>query len=493
LPVDLDSYAAGAERFLSELDREYHLHFSGQKDDYEVEAVYERHASLFERSAVEGLREAVATAEGDQQRRASYLLEFAVDGHMGRACAAEEAAIAAREAELELEVDGERIPYRGAPIALANEADPERRRRIEAARLATLEEHLNPLHLRSLERSHELIGELGWPSYADAYAELRGIDLEELRRQTQAFLVATADAYPTVIGPQLEDVLGFGLEEAGRADLSRFFRAPTLDSAFDGERLIPSFTEAMSGIGLDLERQSNIIFDTEQRPTKTSRAYCAPVLVPQEVYLVVPRVGGREDFAALFHEGGHAEHYANMAADLPVEYRYLGDNSVTESFAFLVEHMTENGDWLREVLGAEPEPILAHVEAVRLYFLRRYAAKLAYELELHGPGADLSAMPARYAELISAAIGIEWTSESWLDDVDGGFYVAAYLRAWALEAGWRRALAERFGERWFSEPAAGHWLRELWQQGQRLRAHELVAEATGDELRFDALAAEFAV
>jgi len=122
LPVDLDSYAAGAERFLSELDREYHLHFSGQKDDYEVEAVYERHASLFERSAVEGLREAVATAEGDQLRRASYLLELAVDGHMGRACAAEEAAIAAREAELELEVDGERISYRGAPIALVSVA-----------------------------------------------------------------------------------------------------------------------------------------------------------------------------------------------------------------------------------------------------------------------------------------------------------------------------------------------------------------------------------
>jgi hypothetical protein len=489
---DLDSYAAGAERFLGELDREYHLHFSGQKDDYEVEAIYERHMALFEREAVERLREMVAGAEGEQRRRASYLLELAIDGHMGRACAAEEAAIAAREAELELEVDGERIPYRAAPIAQANEADPERRRRIETARMALLAEHLNPLHLRTLERSHDLIAELGWPSYADAYAELRGIDLEGLAGQTQAFLAATEDSYPALVEPQLEAALGLGLEETRRADLSRFFRAPELDSAFDGERLIPSFTEAMSGIGLDLGRQPNIILDTEQRPTKTSRAYCAPVRVPEEVYLVVPRVGGREDFAALFHEGGHAEHYANMGPELPVEYRYLGDNSVTESFAFLLEHMTENGDWLREVLGADPDPILAHVDAVRLYFLRRYAAKLAYELELHGAGVDLAAMPARYAELIEAAIGIEWTPESWLDDVDGGFYVAAYLRAWALEARWRGALRERFGDRWFAEPAAGDWLRDLWRQGQRLRADELVAERIGDELRFDALAAEFA-
>jgi hypothetical protein len=181
-----------------------------------------------------------------------------------------------------------------------------------------------------------------------------------------------------------------------------------------------------------------------------------------------------------------------MDPGLPVEYRYLGDNSVTESFAFLLEHVTENGDWLREALEAEPDPILAHVEAVRLFFLRRYAAKLAYELELHGTGTDLEAMPARYAQLLGAATRIEWTPETWLDDVDGGFYVAAYLRAWVLEARWRGALRERFGERWFAAPEAGDWLRGLWRQGQRQRADELVAEATGDDLRFDSLAAEFA-
>src|SRR3954452_13875840 len=102
--------------------------------------------------------------------------------------------------------------------------------------------------------------------------------------------------------------------------------------------------------------------------------------------------------------------------------------------------MTENGEWLQEVLGAEPEPILAHVEAGRIYFLRRYAAKLAYELELIGRGADLETMPDRYAELIGDATGIEWAPETGLDDVDDRFYAAAYLRAWALEARWRTAL-----------------------------------------------------
>ncbi len=352
--MDLDSYAQRAESFLTELDREYHLHFSGQKPEYEVEAVYERHAGLFGRETVLALREQVEASEGEARRRASYLLELAVGGYLGRASAAEEAAVAREEAELSLRVGGEEIPYRAAPVAQANEEKRERRAEIEEQRMALLEERLNPLHLVALERTRELLADLGWRSYAEAYGELRGIDLEELAAQTRSFLEATEGVYEGLVDPELRGVLGYGLGEAGRADLPRFFRAPGLDGSFPAERLIPSFTETMAGLGLDLAAQPNIVFDTESRPTKTPRAYCAPVRVPAEVYLVVPRVGGREDFAALFHEGGHAEHYANADGALPVEYRYLGDNSVTESFAFLLEHLTEEPGWIGERLGSRP-------------------------------------------------------------------------------------------------------------------------------------------
>jgi hypothetical protein len=492
LTLDLDTYGRRAERFLSELDREYHLHFSGQKPTYEVEQVYGRHSQLFERGAVEALRE-IGAGGGEDARRARLLLELAVDGHLGMASAAEEAAIAEREAELELEVDGGRIGYRMAAVVQANESDPERRARIEGARLALLSEHLNPLHLAALHRSHELVRELGWPSYAAASAEIRGIDLEALARETARFVELTDPAYAETMDPELERVLGSGLAGIRRSDLARFFRAPGLDAAFPADRLIESLAVTVAGIGLDLSSQPNIVLDTEQRPTKTARAYCAPVRIPHEVYLVVPRVGGREDYAALFHEGGHAQHYANVAPELPPEYRYLGDNSVTESYAFLLEHLTEDPGWLQEVLGLERgDEIASHARAVKLFFLRRYAGKIAYELELHGAEPDLDAMPARYAQRLERATGVEWTPQTWLDDVDSGFYVAGYLRAWALETRWRAHLRERFGERWFARPEAGEWLVGIWRQGQRLRADELLAEALGERLDFGVLVAEFA-
>ena len=101
-------------------------------------------------------------------------------------------------------------------------------------------------------------------------------------------------------------------------------------------------------------------------------------------------------------------------------------------------------------------------------------------------------MPDRYAHELGSATRVPWTPVTWLEDVDEGFYVAAYLRAWALEKRWRAHLTESFGEAWFREPAAGDFLRDIWRHGQRLGADELLGEVLGEELRFDALAADFA-
>jgi hypothetical protein len=206
---------------------------------------------------------------------------------------------------------------------------------------------------------------------------------------------------------------------------------------------------------------------------------------------VLPPIGGREDYAALFHEAGHAEHYGCTDAGLAFEFRHLGDNSVTESFAFLLEGLTASPTWLTEILGAEgAEAAIEHARAARLVMLRRYSAKIAYEVELHGPDADLSAMPERYSNLLGDRIGVPWPRETWLSDVDPSFYVACYLRAWALEVDWRRAMVERFGDAWFEQADAGAWLRSLWAQGQRLDADLLLADATGGLLDFGQLALE---
>jgi hypothetical protein len=495
LTVDLDTYAAEAEQFVGAMDREYYLHFAGHKPEFEIEPIYDRHAGLFARPVVDELRARLAAAApGDDARRARYLLELAVGGLLGNETKEEETELAEREAALEIEVGGERMPYRQSAVTQGNEPDAERRAAIEQARLAALERELNPLHLRALQRSHELARELGWSSYREMYGELKQIDLAALERQTAAFLRATVDRYRESVDPHVRAQVGFGFERLRRSDLPYFFRARGFDELFPAERIIAALEQTLAGLGIDLRAQPNVRLDVEQRPSKSPRAFCAPVSVPDEIYLVIARHGGRDDYAALFHEAGHTEHYANVDGSLAFEFRHLGDNSVTEGFAFLLEHLTEDPAWLQSVLGADDDGQIAayagFTRASKFVFLRRYAAKLSYELELHGGVRTLDEMPQLYAGALGDAVGVDWPAATYLADVDGGYYAANYLRAWAFETHLRGVLVERFGPEWFLSPAAGDMLRGLWREGQRLDADDLLAQVTGGRLDFRVMDAE---
>src|SRR4051794_6258111 len=455
---------------MEELMREHYLHFSGQKDEFEIEPIYERHAELYSREAVDGLR-----GSGNRE-----LLMFAVQGLMGQETKAEEAEVARREAALELEVDGERIPFRQSPVVQANEPDPERRAAIEQARLDVTERELTPLALEMHERTAGIAKELGWSSMLDLCEELSGIDLAALEQQTEALLADTEAGYEPSVEPELERHLSMSFADVRRCDLPALFRAPELDAAFPPERALPALRQTLAGIGIDIDAQRNVIVDAELRPTKTPRAFCAPVRVPGEVYLMISPQGGRDDTQTLLHEAGHTEHFAHVTPGLPFERRFLGDNSFTEAFAFLFQYLAEEPAWLEEVLGVDAAPLAGYAKAVKLIFLRRYSAKLGYERRLHAPGADLAEMPDEYARRLSAAVHVDWPRESWIADVDPFFYAACYIRAWATERALRAHLVDQFGERWFTEPAAGDVLKRIWSKGQRALAEELLEELGAD-------------
>ncbi|HUO74846.1 MAG TPA: hypothetical protein VMU39_29035 [Solirubrobacteraceae bacterium] len=491
--MDLEAYRRRAEAFTHELTGEYYRHYAGLKEDYEIEAIYDDHAELFTRAAVEQLRDALERAQpgSEERRRRAMLLDFAVEGYIGLETKRPEAEIARREAGIVLELGGERLGFRESAVAQANEPDGARRAEIEDARLAATEERLNPLYREVLETQHAIAAELGYASYRELCAQCKGFDLAALRAQTAEFSAHSQARYPAVVEPELRHTLGLALDDARRSDLPRFFRAPELDASFPEETLISSFAATMRGLGIDIGAQAGVVLDVDPRPQKSPRAFCAPVRVPGEVYLVLAPVGGRDDYAVLFHEAGHTEHYAHVDAGLPFEFRHLGDNAITESFAFLFQHLVEDPEWLARRLGIEDgSAIAAYARAYRLVYLRRYAAKLAYELELHGGNRSAGSwdgLARRYSELLGDALQLPWPAATYLADVDPGFYCACYLRAWALETHIRGYLRSEFGPAWFDSGEAGAALRRLWRDGQRRSPEELLSELTGEVLDFRVL------
>jgi hypothetical protein len=210
--------------------------------------------------------------------------------------------------------------------------------------------------------------------------------------------------------------------------------------------------------------------------------------VPDEVYLVLRPHGGQADYRTLLHELGHALHFAYTRPDLPFEWRWLGDNSVTEGYAMLFDHLMHDAGWLARYteLGRKHSgTFLRTVGFEELHFLRRYCAKLTYEAALYSGEVRWDALPALYVDRLTSATTFRYDPADAFVDVDPRFYAARYLRAWQLQALLTETLIERFDEDWWRNPQAGPWIvEELFSEGQRELAGELAERATGKTLSF---------
>jgi hypothetical protein len=266
---------------------------------------------------------------------------------------------------------------------------------------------------------------------------------------------------------------GASPREARRHDLVRLFRAPELDRGFPSGGLREAAEAPCRSMKIDPRAGGRIRVDDASRPNKTPRAFVATPRIPDEVILVVRPSGGPDDYAAYLHELGHALHFANTDPGLPVEYRRLGDPSVTEAYAFLLDGLLRERGWLRRFVGlGQPREVLRFTAFHKLWFLRRYAAKLEYELLLHADGSGARSRDA-YRDLLSDATLVAWPADLYLFDVDPFFYAARYLRAWIFEARLREFLRERFDEEWYRNDRTGPFLLGLWRQGQRTAIEEL--------------------
>jgi hypothetical protein len=479
---ELDAYRAEADRFIAELDEEYYLHYAGLKDRLELEQIYERHAGLTTLERAQSLGAAV-----DGNRRTRELWHFACEGYLGKLTREHAERQAAVEAELEVTIDGEAIPFRMLRPTIANEPDRGRRERLDRVMWDATDEHLNPIFLESLEVVRAALPALGARNYLELY-ERFGFRLRELAEQCRAFLDSTEELYEQTTDRAMRELLGLGLAEAKRWDVQRMIRSPQWDEGFPAGKMVPALKATLADLGIDLDRQENVHLDIEQRPQKSPRAFCSAIEIPDKVMLVIQPIGGADDWRAFFHEAGHAEHYGNTSRDLAMEEKRLGDAAVTEGWAMLLQHLTDEPGWLSRRLDfPRPREYAAEGMMWLLFFVRRYAAKLLYELEFFEDG-DIDAMPRRYVELLADALKVEPSPANYLADIDAGFYVYAYLRSWAFEAQLRDHLRERFGTEWFISREAGSLLRELWSEGQRPTADELLREVSGSEIEMQAVA-----
>ena len=415
-------------------------------------------------------------------RRVRELWRFSCEGFLGALTREHAEREAALEAELEADFEGDEIPFRMLRPTIANEPDRDKRGRLDEIRTSLTEEHLNPLHLDAARTIRDAVRQLGASTYLELYRDRFGMELDALAEQCRAFLDDTERLWEDAGDKLFRERAGVPLSEAKRYDTSRVFRAPAWDNQFPGDKMVPALEATLSDLGIDLKAQRErppgrraapaqeparvLLADRGARPRDAGHPADGR---PRRLARALPR--GRPHRALRAHVA--RPHRRGAPARRQRRHRGLGDAAAASDGRARV---------------AQPPPRLpaaaefaAEGAAGLLFFVRRYCAKLLYELEFHAAD-DPASMSGRYVELLGDALKIEPSPKDYLGDIDAGFYVSSYLRSWAFEAQLRDFLREEFDANWFAKREAGSLLRELWELGQQPTAEELLKDVTGQTL-----------
>jgi hypothetical protein len=492
---DADAFEARLRELDYEQTEEARALWAGEKEVSEMAAIMARHADLFSREQLEALQAEESAAETEDGRERLYRLRKTCEnGVVSATFAVEQDALANDELAAEVEFEGTSMPVRNAQAELAMLEDYGAREDL-GARAEAVSAAFNDRRLELARASDRLIAELtGVDDPVSRADEGKGISLHELARVLAAAVAATTEAYEELRSRWLD--LLIGPERAERPSSYHLFymmRLTPLAGVYTKERATAICLETLRELGFDL-LGSNIRTDLEDRPQKSPRPCVFASDPPAVVHLVTRAQGGLQDYQGFLHEAGHALHFAGCDPELPFAFRGISrDNALTEIYSYLCESIIREPGWHVRYFDLASERASENAELTRfldLFMFRRFAAKLEFELEFWSRFYSDGGTSGGYAERLTEATGFVYSPDRFLIDMDSGFYVADYLRAWIRAAQVRSVLRTRAGGEWWRSPKTGEFLRELFREGLRPSSEDVARRLGFDPLDTEPLLAE---
>ncbi len=457
------------EEYHYALSTEDRLTRTGQKLRPEFTAIQKKHDKLFDKETISEVKDLIGRAAGAKERERMERTLFALlEGFMANQELPIEEEIIAEQARLSASVDFERIGYHEFAGRISREPDFKKREAFRAAQIGLIEQ-LTPKYVERERVTRQNLAAFGFHSpreYAETKKRLR---YDDLLKKTLPILEETTGLYRRVMSDVIRKAYDKELGEIGAAHVMHWRAGREFDHLFPADTLLSLCKSAFVTMGLDLDQTPPIAIDAENRPKKNPRACCYAAKVPDEVHLIIKPKGGFDDYRAFMHEGGHALHFANTDPALPYEWRELSrSHALTEIFSFLMEHLTENPLWLEHVLKlpkAAAERVASWALLGNLFMLRRYIAKFTYELAFDERPYDNPRNKELYSRTLRDLTGFRYEPELFLEDMDGFFYSADYLRAWITSAQVEEHLTRTYGDRWFLKRETGAFLKTLYAKG----------------------------
>lgn len=469
---DLDRTRREMDALFRQMLRKYY-NFAAYGKSLKIRSAFRKHKSLLDRGLIDFVRERMDAAEGEEKRRLHFLLFALVDTHMRQRTSrlVEEFD---RISPKTVRVDGKEIPVSHIYYLISNEPRRAQRRKLLHS-LSGITREWNKVANRMKAEKMSMSRQLGFKDSTEMYEQAHMMDFDDFDRIVSDFLRKTDRIYRKLRKEVAKDVLNLRLNELRMYDDTAMWRAREFDTFFPRRNLMDTVYKTLSGMGLDLKKQRNIRIDNENRPTKSVGAAFYAMDIPSDIRILVKSAGGVDNYAGLFHELGHAEHYAYMDRRLPFEFKWLGGGAITETFAFVFERVLFDKAWLREYTNMTGRALKRYMRVMtylKLTSMRGVCLRFKFDLALHRGRRDIKRYFAKLFEDIFF-MKLDKFEKLCYFSYSNDFYSVNHLCGWFLDAQLRFRLRRKFGAKWFESRRCGQYLKRLWSEGNKFTADEL--------------------
>ncbi len=472
----LTEYRDRFEAFHSEFNQQRFQILTAQNG--ETDYLHSEFSDLFSQASIQELKRELDEAKYENDRAGIKILyQYAINGNFRARVRELEAEIIETETRSKVLWEGASISFNDAGKLLKNDLPRHQRLELFSRRNDVIKVG-NDLRAERLEKIHEAVTDAD--HYTALQQNLSEINYENLASQLPDFLSLTQGKYVNALAASLN----VRLDEATEADLFFLRDFGAEDQYFPAWQMVNVYRETMSEMGIFTYQQNN--FSLHEASANEHLA----IEIPDDIKIIYQAKDGANNYQRFFHEATHAQQFAWTSRQIFPEFQRIGDAATREGFALLFESLIEDEKWLSDLLRFHESTNFRHRAAtLRLFKLRRYAAKIHYEVELHANQLSGSA-GSRYVELLSEAVRVRYDETAHLRDVSEAFYSGDFLRANAFASQLREQLKTKFGSRWWTSRKAGDYLIDLWNTGGRYKIEELAKMIDLGDLSYDWLAEE---
>jgi hypothetical protein len=402
------------------------------------------------------------------------LLHFALDGLGEARCSSWDLDLR-RVAEASLVCpaaarDGAPVHWRDWKSAERDAADPRTLRRLFHAFIDGSGPLVEPIEAR-YSGLRQLYADHG-TTPLDVFASREGTTAPDLRRLLSELGEACRAPFCAALVEMSRAVFGHGnatVAEVHALHNNRMYEP--LAPLAAGRDPLAAVRRALELMGF---RAHDIALDFEDRPGKYAGAFCFPVQIPGDVRISVRPVSPHHLEDMLFHEHGHALHFAGIDPDLPFVDRYWIRSGTHETFATLFETLTALPGFAPEVMGLDESGARALACFARFKFLLTGAwlgAAAAAVCDAWIERLPWLEVEQRLAAHVERFTGLHappaWARlDPFVSKVDP--YVVGYAMAAVRVVHWLDVLRAGWGDRWWADPRAGESIRRRMSAGGRV-------------------------